>query len=56
LKIGLPPGARKAKGGGGAGNRTRVRKRDSQGLYMRSLFFNLAVKVPIDRVFTASSW
>ena len=41
--------------GGGAGNRTRVRERDSQGLYMLSLFFNLATKLPIDRVFAASS-
>ena len=40
--------------GGGAGNRTRVRERDSQGLYMLSLLFNLTVKLPIDRVFTAS--
>ena len=29
----------------------RVRKRDSQGLYMLSLFFNLTVKLPTDRVF-----
>jgi len=40
--------------GGGAGNRTRVRERDSQGLYMLSLLLNLATKLPIDRVFAAS--
>ena len=38
----------------GAGNRTRVRERDSQGLYMLSLLLNLATKLPIDRVFAAS--
>jgi len=50
-----PPEARRAKGGGGAGNRTRVRERDSRGLYMLSLSLVLAVNLPIDRVFTASS-
>jgi len=40
--------------GGGAGNRTRVRERDSQGLYMLSLLLCLAAKLPIDRVFAAS--